>query len=79
LAIGAWGSVQATAAGLGIALGGVLRDVIVAMPDSARLGAEMAYLPVFGLEIIFLALAAAVALPLLPRARRTDALERRLP
>ncbi|MEO1724098.1 MAG: PucC family protein [Pseudomonadota bacterium] len=79
LAIGAWGSVQATAAGLGIALGGVLRDVIVAMPESARLGAEMAYLPVFGLEMIFLALAAAVALPLLPRARRTDAFERRLP
>ncbi|MEM7496521.1 MAG: PucC family protein [Pseudomonadota bacterium] len=72
LAIGAWGSVQATAAGLGIALGGVLRDVILAMPESARLGAEAAYLPVFGLEMVFLALAVVVALPLLPRARRRE-------
>ena len=29
LALGAWGAVQATAAGVAIALGGVLRDVVV--------------------------------------------------
>jgi BCD family chlorophyll transporter-like MFS transporter len=31
LALGAWGAVQATAAGLGIAAGGILRDVVLAM------------------------------------------------
>ena len=31
LALGAWGAIQATAAGIGVALSGVLRDLIAAM------------------------------------------------
>jgi BCD family chlorophyll transporter-like MFS transporter len=31
LALGAWGAVQATAAGLAIGLGGVMRDIVVAI------------------------------------------------
>jgi MFS transporter, BCD family, chlorophyll transporter len=38
LALGAWGAVQATAAGVGVAIGGVLRDVIGALSDSGSLG-----------------------------------------
>ena len=38
LALGAWGAVQATAAGVGVAIGGVLRDVIGALADSGSLG-----------------------------------------
>src|SRR6201999_2658621 len=36
LALGAWGAVQASAAGLAIALGGIIRDVVagVAAPDA---------------------------------------------
>ncbi len=64
LALGAWGAVQATCAGLAIALGGVIRDVIVAMPSVAERGAEMAYVPVFGLEMIVLVLAVAAIWPL---------------
>ena len=64
LALGAWGAVQATFAGLAIAIGGVIRDVIVALPAVADRGAETAYVPVFGLEMLVLALAVAVIWPL---------------
>ncbi len=51
LAMGAWGAVQATAAGLGMALGGLLRDA-VAMATNSALG----YSSVYGLEILLLLL-----------------------
>ncbi len=51
LAMGAWGAVQATAAGLGMALGGILRDGIALMSSSF-----MGYSAVYLLEIILLAL-----------------------
>lgn len=38
LALGAWGAVQATSAGLAMALGGILRDGIDALATSGRLG-----------------------------------------
>ncbi|MEO0678932.1 MAG: PucC family protein, partial [Pseudomonadota bacterium] len=61
-----WGSVQASAAGLGIAAGGLIRDALHA--SSLAAGApEAPYLPVFALEILFLAFALLVALPLLRR------------
>ena len=34
LALGAWGAVQATAAGVAVALGGVLRDIVAALADA---------------------------------------------
>ena len=35
LALGAWGAVQATAAGLGVALGGIARDLILHFSNRA--------------------------------------------
>jgi BCD family chlorophyll transporter-like MFS transporter len=51
LAMGAWGAVQATAAGVGMAAGGLVRDG-VALGSSSVLG----YSAVYGLEILLLAL-----------------------
>jgi BCD family chlorophyll transporter-like MFS transporter len=51
LAMGAWGAVQATAAGVGMAVGGLVRDG-VALGSSSVLG----YSAVYGLEILLLAL-----------------------
>lgn len=49
LALGIWGAVQATAAGLGVALGGVLRDVVTALS-----GKMNGYLSVFFVEMALL-------------------------
>jgi MFS transporter, BCD family, chlorophyll transporter len=63
LSLGAWGAVQATSAGLAIAIGGVVRDAIVA---TEVVGARAAtpYTSVFLIEIGFLILALLLALPL---------------
>ena len=60
LALGAWGAVQATAAGVAMAMGGVLRDVL-----AQGWGALSGYSGVYLLEIGLLVLAWAVMLPLL--------------
>ena len=62
LALGAWGAVQATAAGVAVAIGGGIRDVIVAVPGGTSI--ETPYIAVFGLEIVLLILALVVVLPL---------------
>ncbi|MEM7526870.1 MAG: PucC family protein [Pseudomonadota bacterium] len=79
LAIGAWGSVQATAAGLGIALGGVIRDVIQGFSQQAGAGygLEAAYLPVFAIEILLLVCAVLLTLPLILRRRSCPPAEAR--
>jgi BCD family chlorophyll transporter-like MFS transporter len=64
LALGAWGAVQASAAGIAIALGGIIRDVIAGM-SLASASAATPYLVVYGLEIVFLLLALVAMLPLL--------------
>ena len=51
LALGAWGAVQATAAGAGVALGGVIRDVVAAATHSGKLAP---YVAVYTLEVILL-------------------------
>ena len=60
LSLGAWGAVQTTAAGLAIAVGGLMRDAALAQSDSPA----GAYLPVFMLEAGLLVLALLLALPL---------------
>jgi BCD family chlorophyll transporter-like MFS transporter len=60
LALGAWGAVQATAAGAGMALGGVLRDVVGALAQRGWLGDALAspvtgYAAVYAIEIVLLA------------------------
>jgi BCD family chlorophyll transporter-like MFS transporter len=64
LALGAWGAVQATCAGIGIALAGIVRDVIVGSPALTGLPAHAPYNVVFMIEIVFLVLAVLVALTL---------------
>jgi len=64
LALGAWGAVQATAAGIGIAIGGVIRDVVVAMPGADWFGPGTAYIVVFGLEIALLVFTLVAVFPL---------------
>jgi BCD family chlorophyll transporter-like MFS transporter len=66
LALGAWGAVQATAAGIAVTLGGVIRDLVLALPGSESFAPELPYTPVFGLELL-LCLAAAVAIVALRR------------
>jgi BCD family chlorophyll transporter-like MFS transporter len=73
LALGAWGAVQATSAGLAIAGGGLLRDAVAAIAASGRFGDGLAgpatgYIAVYLLEITLLFVALAVLGPLV-RAR----------
>ena len=73
LSLGAWGAVQATAAGIGVAMGGIIRDVMTALPGAEAAAPESAYTPVFVLEIIFLAAALIAILPLMRRIRQKRA------
>ncbi len=78
LSLGAWGAAQATAAGVGIALGATLRDVVGALATSGALGDALAtpatgYSVVYHLEI-FLLFATLVALgPLVSSPRPSHA------
>lgn len=65
LALGAWGAVQATAAGVGIALGGLFRDAILELNGREQLALEMAYLPIFATQMLFLFLALVAVVPLM--------------
>jgi MFS transporter, BCD family, chlorophyll transporter len=67
LALGAWGAVQATAAGIGIGLGGILRDLVLASSLFPSQGAAGAYNVVYTIEIILLGATLIALLPLLRR------------
>jgi BCD family chlorophyll transporter-like MFS transporter len=59
LALGAWGAVQATAAGVAIAAGGALRDTVGGLAEGGALGTALVgpatgYSAVYSLEIIVL-------------------------
>ncbi|MEL6577473.1 MAG: MFS transporter, partial [Pseudomonadota bacterium] len=76
LALGAWGAVQATAAGVAIALGGFIRDGVAALAETGSLGpaftdAAAGYGVVYHLEIGLL-FAALVAIGPLVRRRGTE-------
>lgn len=81
LALGAWGAVQATAAGLSIAASGIVRDVGAAIAQTGILGEGMnepaiGYLIVYHIEIALL-FAALVALgPLVRSSERRRLIER---
>ena len=73
LALGAWGAVQATAAGLAIAFSGVVNDVGSSLAMAGAFGEAVAspvtgYTLVYGVEIILL-LATLVAIGPLVRSR----------
>jgi MFS transporter, BCD family, chlorophyll transporter len=59
LALGAWGAVQASAAGVAIALGGVIRDVVAVFA-----GPLSGYLVVYAIELILLVVTMIVMVPL---------------
>ncbi len=63
LALGTWGAVQATAAGIGVALAGITRDIIVQMPSLGGLSAAAPYNYVFAIEIAFLVMAIFLVIP----------------
>lgn len=69
LSLGAWGAVQATCAGLGVAMAGIVRDVLVKLDGVAGLGAHAPYNVVFVIEIVFLALAILIIFPMAARRR----------
>ncbi len=73
LALGAWGAVQATAAGLGMAFSGAIRDIVNAAEasiSSAAAGSSSAtgYLAVYGIEVGLLIVTILVTAPLLRQA-----------
>lgn len=67
LSLGAWGAVQATCAGIGVALAGIVRDVLSGLGSMAGFSAHAPYNFVFMIEIGFLAMAILVAIPLAAR------------
>lgn len=69
LALGAWGSVQATAAGVAMALSGAIRDLVNAGTESTQSvwifeGPAIGYITVYALEIMLLLVAIAALIPL---------------
>ncbi|MDN2566060.1 BCD family MFS transporter [Aquibium sp. A9E412] len=82
-AIGAWSAVQATAIGVGLALGGIIRDAVNALALDGALGAALVtpstgYNTVYHLEIALLFVSLAVLGPLAGRrfAKGRDRLSR---
>jgi len=72
LALGAWGAVQASAAGLAVAIGAIVRDVANGMQSQTVLGFALggpatAYSLVYSLEIVLLIVTLAAMLPLIRR------------
>jgi BCD family chlorophyll transporter-like MFS transporter len=62
LALGAWGAVQASAAGVAVAAGGIIRDVVAA--HGAGLGDATPYIVVYGIEIALLLTTLVAMVPL---------------
>jgi BCD family chlorophyll transporter-like MFS transporter len=70
LALGAWGAVQATAAGVAVAFGGIVRDTVNAMAMAGMFGDTLAiqatgYAVVYVLEIVLLIATIVVMAPLM--------------
>lgn len=64
LALGAWGAAQACAAGVGVALAGIVRDVIVGLQGGAGTSLQAPYTVVFTIEALSLLAAVIVIWPL---------------
>lgn len=72
LTLGAWGAVQASAAGAGIALGGAIRDVVTSLAENGKLGPALTdpavgYAAVYHIEIALLFVTLIVVGPLVRR------------
>ena len=78
LALGAWGAVQATAAGIAIAAGGFLRDFVTGLAHHGSLGPAVVgpaagYSAVYQIELVLLFLTLIVLGPLVKRSGRVPA------
>jgi BCD family chlorophyll transporter-like MFS transporter len=69
LALGAWGAVQASAAGIAIALGGIGRDTVSGIAALKSFGPATGYDAVYGFEILLLCVTLVTMIPLLRPAR----------
>jgi BCD family chlorophyll transporter-like MFS transporter len=67
LALGAWGAVQASAAGVSIALGGIIRDVVAGSIPHPSVGPALGYDTVYALELMLLVVTLMTMAPLLRR------------
>lgn len=67
LALGAWGAVQATTAGIGIIIGGIIRDLLIDVQLGGMDSLATAYIAVYVLEIVLLVLTLVVVWPLISR------------
>lgn len=69
LALGAWGAVQATAAGVAVAASGVIRDVVnaLSLASESAWGVAGGYVTVYGIEIVLLLITIVATYPLLRR------------
>jgi MFS transporter, BCD family, chlorophyll transporter len=67
LALGAWGAVQATAAGLAIALGGIIRDLVTAVAPQNSFGTATGYIAVYAIEVVLLFATLLAMAPLIRR------------
>jgi BCD family chlorophyll transporter-like MFS transporter len=82
LALGAWGAVQATCAGVSVAIGGILHDVVVAMGSRGALPSTMtgpaaSYTLVYSLEVLLLLATLFAMTPLIRPEARMAPLEAR--
>ncbi|MGD0721179.1 MAG: PucC family protein [Roseiarcus sp.] len=73
LALGAWGAVQACAAGVAIALGGIIRDIVAGLDLRTTLGPATGYVCVYGLEVALLLATLVAMVPLLDPAAEAGA------
>ena len=79
LVLGAWGAIQATAMGFGVALGGILRDLVENLFFSGFSGTGLdanfaGYLAVYHLEIFLLFVVLIIIGPLVGSARSKDSI-----
>jgi len=77
LALGAWGAAQASAAGVAVALSGIIRDVVAsyagqqASASGLFSAAAVGYVTVYGIEIALLLVTLAAMLPLISRSSQS--------
>ena len=77
IALGAWGAVQATAAGLALAIGGAIKDSVEAIVSTGVLGQALdqtaiGYSVVYHIEILLLFITLAVLGPIAAHTRQED-------
>ncbi|MEL6878198.1 MAG: BCD family MFS transporter [Pseudomonadota bacterium] len=71
LALGAWGAVQATCAGVAVALGGAIRDIVANLGGASEAARATGYTAVYSIEILLLLIGLIAIGPLVGRQRNT--------